>query len=197
MRTGLFGGTFDPPHLGHLALAAAAQHALDLDRVLFAPAGNPYRKAARTVSPPEARLRMVEAAVAHFPWAEVSTVDLDEPGPTYTAETLSRLSAVGGEWWFVAGEDVLVDLPNWREPRRIIEYARLAVAARPPLAGRVPVETLAAVPGVEGRIDWIELPPIEVSSTELRRRVRAGEATEIWLPEGVREVVERLGLYRD
>ena len=197
MRTGLLGGTFDPPHLAHLALAAAAHRALELDRVLFAPAGDPYRKAARAVSPPEARLRMVEAAVAPFAWAEVSTVDLDEPGPTYTAETLARLSAVGGEWWFIAGEDVLVDLPNWRDPPRIIEYARLAVAARPPLEGRVPVETRAAVPGIEDRIDWIELPALAVSSTELRRRLAAGEPTELWLPEGVREVVERLGLYRD
>lgn len=197
MRIGLLGGTFDPPHLGHLALAAAAHRALDLDRVLFAPAGDPYRKAARQVSPPEVRLRLVEAAVAPFPWAEVSTIDLDEPGPTYTAETLARLSAAGGEWWFVVGEDVLVDLPNWREPARIVEYARLAVAARPPLEGRVPPATLAAIPGIEERVDWIELPPLEVSSTELRRRIAAGEAADLWLPEGVREVVERLGLYRD
>lgn len=197
MRTGLLGGTFDPPHLGHLALAAAARYALKLDRVLFAPAGNPYRKAARTVSPPAVRLRLVEAAVAHFPWAEVSTTDLDESGPTYTAETLARLSAVGGEWWFIVGEDVLVDLPNWYEPEHIIEQARLAVAARPPLAGRVPDETTAAIPGIERRIDWIELPPLGISSTELRRRTAAGEETALWLPEGVRDVVDRLGLYRD
>jgi nicotinate-nucleotide adenylyltransferase len=197
MRTGLLGGTFDPPHQAHRALAAAARHALDLDRVLFAPAGDPYRKAGRAVSPPGARLRMVEAAVAPFAWAEVSTVDLDQPGPTYTADTLARLSAAGGEWWFIAGEDVLVDLPNWHEPQRIIEYARLAVAARPPLEGRVPAETLAAVPGIEERIDWIELPALDISSTELRRRLAAGESTEPWLPKGVREVVERLGLYRD
>jgi nicotinate-nucleotide adenylyltransferase len=197
MRTGLLGGTFDPPHLGHLALAAAAQRALHLDRVLFAPAGDPYLKAAQGVSPPEARLRMVEAAVAPFSWAEVSTVDLDEPGPTYTAETLARLTAAGGEWWFVVGEDVLVDLPSWREPARIIEYARLAVAARPPLEGRVPAATLAAVPGIEERVDWVELPPLAVSSTELRRRIAAGEWTDLWLPETVREVIDHLGLYRD
>ncbi|MSP22564.1 MAG: nicotinate (nicotinamide) nucleotide adenylyltransferase [Dehalococcoidia bacterium] len=197
MRVGLLGGTFDPPHLGHLALAAAAHDQLDLDRVLFAPAGHPYRKASRLVSRPEVRLRMVEAAVGHFPWAEVSMVDLEESGPTYTAETLARLAAVGGDWWFVAGEDVLVDLPHWREPGRIVGYARLAVASRPPYEGRVPTETVAAVPGIEGRIDWIELPPLTVSSTELRRRVAVGVSTELWLPEAVREVVDRLGLYRD
>jgi nicotinate-nucleotide adenylyltransferase len=197
VRTGLLGGTFDPPHLGHLALAAAAYHALHLDRVLFAPAGEPYRKASRLVSPPAARLRMVEAAIAHFPWADVSTIDMDQPGPTYTAETLARLAAVGGDWWFIAGADVLVDLPHWREPERIIEYARLAVASRPPLDGRVPAETLAAVPKIDERVDWIELPPLEVSSTELRRRVAGGQGTGVWLPETVREVVERLRLYRD
>ena len=197
MRTGLLGGTFDPPHLGHLALAAAAHAALDLDQVLFAPAGNPYRKASRQITPPEIRLRMVEAAVAHYPWAEVSTVDLDATAPTYTVETLARLSAVGGDWWFIAGADVLVDLPNWREPKRIIEYARLAIAARPPLDGRVPPETIVAFPDIEAKIDWVEMPPLEVSSTELRRRIAAGEPTELWLPEGVREVVERFRLYRD
>jgi nicotinate-nucleotide adenylyltransferase len=197
MRTGLLGGTFDPPHLGHLALAAAAHAALRLDRVLFAPAGNPYRKAARQISPPEVRLRMVEAAVAHFPWAEVSTVDLDASVPTYTAETLARLTEAGGSWWFIAGQDVLVDLPHWREPKRIFEYARLAITVRPPHDGSIPPETLAGFPNIAEHIDWVEIPPLDISSTELRRRIRTGEATTLWLPEAVREVVDRYQLYRD
>jgi nicotinate-nucleotide adenylyltransferase len=196
VRTGLLGGTFDPPHLGHLALAAAAHRDLHLDKVLFAPAGEPYRKASRQVSPPEARLRMVEAAIAPYPWAEVTTVELERTGPTYTVDTLEQLTTDGGDWWFIVGEDVLTDLPHWRAPRRIIELARLAVARRRPLGGHVPDETLEAIPGIEERIDWIELAPLDISSTDLRRRIAAGEPTDLWLPETVREVIDRLGLYR-
>jgi nicotinate-nucleotide adenylyltransferase len=197
MRTGVLGGTFDPPHLGHLRLAEAARAQLHLDHVLFMTAGVPYRKASRAVSPPEVRLRLVEAAIAGLPWAEASTLELQRSGPTYTDQTLEELARDGGDWWLIAGTDVLVDLPHWRDPRRIIRHARLAIAVRPPAERTVPEATARAVPGVLDCIDWIEMKALDISSTELRRRVAAGEATNEWLPEPVRVLIDELGLYRD
>lgn len=142
---------------------------------------------------------MVEAAIAALPWAEVSRVEIDRAGPTYSDETLEELSFAGGDWWFIAGADVLDDLPHWRDPRRLIEVARLAIAVRPPAARRVPQATLTMFPEIERRIDWLEMSPLDVSSTEIRRRVGApGDAHDIgeWVPDGVRAIIEELGLYR-
>ena len=196
VRVGVLGGTFDPPHVGHLRLAEAAYEQMQLERVVFVPAGDPYRKATRAVTLPEIRLALVRAAVAHLPWAEVSDIEVRRSGPSYTDETLSSLARGGGEWWFIIGADVLVDLPHWRAPRRIVELARLAVAVRPPMAMRVPRETSRAIPGIEGRVDWLEMKPIDVSSTEIRRRIRAGESTEPWLSPRVRALIDEFGLYR-
>ena len=201
MRTGVLGGTFDPPHLAHLVLAASARQALALDRVLFIPAGEPWRKAEREVAPPEARLRMVEAAVVDVPWAEVSAIEIERSGPTYTCETLEQLAAgEGGEWWLLLGEDALHDMPHWHEPPRILAVARLAVARRAgerPAAGEIaPPELRALLPGVERRIDTVPMPLLEISSTALRERVREGGAAEFLLPAAVRAVIDELGLYR-
>lgn len=196
MRVGVLGGTFDPPHVGHLRLAEAAREQLKLDRVVFMPAGDPYRKAGRAVTPADVRLVLVRAAVAGLPWAEVSGIEVERPGPTYSDETLSVLARDGGAWWFIIGADVLVDLPHWHNPRRLVEVARLAVAVRPPAARRVPEETSRAVPGINERVDWLEMQVTDVSSTEIRRRVRAGESTEPWLAPRVRTLIDELELYR-
>ena len=196
-RTGILGGTFDPPHLAHLVLATNARHDLQLDEVLFVPAGDPYRKADRAVSPPATRLRMVEAAVADLAWASVSPVETERDGPTFTTDTLKELGAAGGDWWFILGTDALGDLPHWKEPRRIVELVRLGLALRPgQMDGlEIPEATRAAVPGIEARIDRIEMPLLEVSSTDLRQRVRDGRPTDYLMPAAVRAVVDELGLY--
>lgn len=201
-RTGILGGTFDPPHLAHLALAEAARAALSLDRVLFVPAGDPWRKADRRVSPAAARLELVRAAIEGMPWAAVSTVEVDREGPSYTAETVEALAAAGdpGEaWWFILGADALADMAYWHEPRRIVARARLAVAQRPGREGEPLVtEALrAAVPGIEAYIDVLPMALSDLSATAIRTRVRAGESTDGMLPPSVRAVVDRLGLYRD
>ncbi len=196
MRTGVLGGTFDPPHRGHLALAAAAHEQLSLDEVLFVPAGTPYRKAARDVTPAAVRLRLVEAAVVALPWARVSTIEVERPGPTYTDETMRALATSGGDWWFIVGADVLEDLQHWRNPPGILEVARLAVAARGHAQRRVPQETADAVPGIGERIDWLDMPLVPISSTELRRRLATGDDTGDWLTSEVRALIDELGLYR-
>ena len=195
-RTGVLGGTFDPPHLAHLVLAAAAREALGLDRVLFVPAGNPWRKADREVTPAAVRLDLVRAAAEPFAWAEVSTVEVDRDGPSYAAETMEALAVAGGEWWFILGSDALADLPHWHEPRRLLAAARLAVAVRPPPTLRIAEATLAALPGVEARVDAVPMPALDVSSTDLRARIRDGRTTEVLIPEAVRARIDAHGLYR-
>ncbi len=196
-RVGVLGGTFDPPHLAHLALADAARIGLRLDRVLFVVAGDPWRKSDREVTPAGARVEMVRAAIEPFAWAKVSTVEVDREGPSYTAETLEALVRPGEDWWFILGADALADMPAWRDPGRIVACARLAVARRPNSDGALVTEALrSAVPGVEERIDVVSMSPLAISSTDIRGRVARGESTEFLLPPRVREVIDRLGLYR-
>lgn len=197
-RVGVLGGTFDPPHMAHLALASAARTALLLDRVVFLVAGDPWRKSHRRVSPAAARLEMVQTATAPFDWAEVSTIEINRDGPSYTADTLEVLVRPEEDWWFILGADALADMPAWHKPQRIIELARLAVTRRPDVDGElIPPALREALPHIEERVDMVEMSPLDISATEIRRRVRAGESTEFLLPESVRAVVDRLGLYRD
>lgn len=201
MRSGVLGGTFDPPHLAHLVLAAAARRALDLDRVLLVPAGDPWRKAGSGVSPASERLALTHAAVEGvLPWAEVSDIEVRRSGPSYTAETLEELQAEapGNEWWFILGWDALADLPNWREPERILELARLALAKRGDEASGepLPLAAVEAFPHLAERVDRVPIPRLDVSASELRRRLREGEPTAPLLPAGVRGLVEERGLYR-
>ncbi len=202
MRIGVLGGTFDPPHLAHLVLAAAARSALALDRVVLVPAGDPWRKAGSSVSPAAGRLALTRAAVEDvLPWAEVSEIEVRRAGPSYTAETLEELQAgaPGNEWWFILGRDALADLPHWREPGRIVALARLALAGRGGEAsgggGELPDAALAAVPGLEARVDRVPIPRLDVSASELRRRLRAGEQAAPLLPVAVRRRIAELGLY--
>ena len=122
-RVGVLGGTFDPPHLAHLVLAAAARRVLRLDRVVLVPAGDPWRKADRAVTQAQTRLRLVEAAAAALPWTEVSAIEVDRDGPTYTLDTFEELATAepAAAWWFLLGEDALADLPHWHEPKRLVQ----------------------------------------------------------------------------
>lgn len=197
-RIGILGGTFDPPHLAHLVLAINARHDLRLDEVIFVPAGDPYRKANRAVTPPELRLRMLRAAVAGLPWATVSTIEVERDGPTYTIDTLEQLTTDSeADWWFLLGTDALADLPGWKTPQRIIELVRLGVARRPGVPDQldIPQATRSAVPGIEQRLDSIEMPLLEISSTDLRARIRDGRPIDYLIPDGVRAEIDELELY--
>jgi nicotinate-nucleotide adenylyltransferase len=197
LRVGMLGGTFDPPHNAHLALAEAARATLHLDRVVVVPAGDPWRKRDRAVTPAAARVEMVRAAVAAHPWISVSTIEVDREGPSYTAETLATLVQPEEQWWFILGADALADMPHWSEPNRILQLARLAVARRPDSTGPLLTpEVRATLPEAESRIDFIQMPQFDISATEIRRRIAAGEPTDDLLPHPVREVIDRLDLYR-
>ena len=196
VRLGVLGGTFDPIHEGHLALAEQAREQLALERVLWIPAGDPWRKGNRPVTPARHRAAMVRLAIEGEPAFELCTTEVERPGPSYSADTLAELQQryEDAELFFLLGMDALLDLPNWRDPARIIEIAKLAVAAR----GE---EKLAApqldrlLPGLAGQVVWIEMPHIDLSGTELRRRAAAGGSLSDAVPATVDAYIREHQLY--
>ena len=198
VRRGIMGGTFDPPHVGHLILASNARHDLELDEVWFIPAGDPYRKADSKVSTAENRLQMLEAALRGIDWAYVRTTEIDRQGPTYTIDTILQLPQTEDQWWFILGSDALADMEFWKEPEMIVDAVRLAVGIRPGLAHQDVITQLGMkIPRIKERIDYVRMPEIEISSSDLRNRIRTGRPTEFLLQEEVSRVIDELQLYAD
>jgi nicotinate-nucleotide adenylyltransferase len=198
VRLGVLGGTFDPPHVGHLILAEEARTSLELQRVLFVPAGDPWRKSGQHVTPAEHRLSMLRLALASDPYFEVCTLEVERAGPSYTVDTLEALRGLHGpglELYFILGEDALHDLPNWKDPERIVALAWLAVAPRAQSSGPDTPDLGAAGPGIAERIVPIAMPAIDVSSTALRARARAGQSLRYLVPLAVEEYISRHRLY--
>jgi nicotinate-nucleotide adenylyltransferase len=198
VRLGVLGGTFDPPHIGHLILAEEARLALGLGQVLFVPAGAPWRKAGHELSAREDRLAMVGLAVGSNPHFAVSTLETAREGPSYTAETLAALREELGaesEIFFILGQDSLADLANWWQPQRIMELARLAVAARTAWEPAHADALEREVPGISQRLVWLDMPRIDISSTAVRERVRRGLSIRYWVPPAVEEYISQEGLY--
>jgi nicotinate-nucleotide adenylyltransferase len=197
VRLGIFGGTFDPPHFGHLALAAAALEQLKLDKVLWVVSGQSPLKLDRALSPAESRVEMVQAAIAGEAAFALSRIDLDRPGPHYTVEALEILGRQfpGAELFFLMGEDSLRDLPKWQRPREIIRRARLAVLGRPGAEADL-ADLERSLPGVAARIVWVNSPRLAIASSDIQRRVREGRSVREMLPPAVLAVVEREGLYQ-
>ena len=198
LRLGVLGGTFDPVHRGHLALAAAARDELGLGEVLFVPAGQPWRKAGRSIGSEEHRLAMLRRALEGEDAFRVATLELERDGPSYTADTLEALQAArpDDELVFILGEDALADLPNWVRPERILELARLAVARRSDMASRAVEEAERRLPGLAKRVVWLKMPLVEVSATEIRERVRRGQPIDEMVPPAVEAYIREHGLYR-
>jgi nicotinate-nucleotide adenylyltransferase len=197
-RIALFGGTFDPPHVGHLVLAECVAHQFGCERVLFIPAGDPYRKTAtdtlenrkagvgpgRKVSAGAVRMEMVRLAVTGNARFLVDGREVSRSGPSYTVDTLRELHAEGhNDILVVLGSDALADMPNWREPGEIRRLARIVVAEKEPAAGT-------------GGFERVEMPLLRVSSTEIRERAAAGKPIRYLVPEAVREYIAVRGLYR-
>ncbi len=196
MHIGILGGTFDPPHIGHLVIADQACAQLRLDRVWFAPAGDPPHKS-NQATPVEHRIAMLQLAIQDNPRFELCRVDVERPGPHYSFELVEILYAhhPGCAWHFILGADSFMEMPHWRNPERLIALARLGVAQRPGTS--IDTGTVEhALPGITQRVDWVDTPLIDVSSTDLRRRVRAGWPLRYVTPETVVAYIERAGLYR-
>ena len=194
MTIGLLGGTFDPPHVGHVALARAAIEHFGFERLLVAPTGRTPGK--EVASDAETRVRLAEAAFADVPRAEVSRIDVDRPQPAYSFETVRWVHDEWGEPVFIVGADRFADFLTWREPNKVLEYARLGVATRPGFDFSSLADVLAAVERPD-RVEYFQIPPIPVSSTEVRERVAAGLPIDWLVPRGVEQLILALGLYRD
>jgi nicotinate-nucleotide adenylyltransferase len=197
-RLGILGGTFDPVHHAHLVAAQEARHQLELDRVLFVPAGAPPHKPNRPLSPARHRLRMLELATADQPHFAISRVDLDRPGPCYTVDTLALLRSEWGPtptFFFIEGTDSLVDIPTWYQPQRLLDLCELVVVKRVGVELDLP-QLERQLPGITSRIHWVQMPLLEISSTSLRARVRAGRPISYLVPPAVEAYIREHGLYR-
>ena len=189
-RIGVFGGTFDPPHVGHLVAASDARHALGLDRVLLMVANVPWQKVAvRDVSAPEDRVAMVDAAVAGAEGLEVSDLEIVRGGRSYTADTLAELAEAepSAELFCILGADAAALFGTWERYEEVASRATLVVVDRP-----------GSPTPVSGAFRWVrvDVPELEVSSTDLRRRVTAGAPIDFLTPPGVVTCIRERGLYR-
>jgi nicotinate-nucleotide adenylyltransferase len=197
-RIGILGGTFDPPHIGHLILAEVARNSLDLDRVLWAVAADPPHKQGLSITPVAHRLKMVELAISGSRAFRVSLVDVERPGPHYTVDMLRILSGEypGDDLIFIIGGDSLADLPHWHRPSELIEAARLAVLNRP--TASIDWPTLeASIPGLRERVTLLHGPQIDVSGIDLRKRLRQRQSVRYLVPESVVSYIESNNLYRE
>ncbi|MHB1194684.1 MAG: nicotinate-nucleotide adenylyltransferase [Longimicrobiales bacterium] len=194
LRIGVFGGTFDPPHLGHVAVARDVADALALDRVLWVPARVSPHKLTRPVSPPGVRLEMVRAATSADRRFEVSDVELERAGPSYTVDTLRSLRArwPASELFLILGADQLRVFASWRGPGEILSLATLALMDR---EGEATAALAPDLPGME-RAVHVPVTRVDVSATRIRAAVAAGEDVSGMVPAGVLAVIGREGLYR-
>jgi len=198
MRIGILGGTFDPVHYAHLAIAEEARSQLGLELVVFLPAGQPPHKPGTVIAPAHHRLAMLELALAPNSHFVISRLDLERPGPCYTVDTLVLLQEEWGpetELYFIIGADSLLEMHTWYHPERIVELARVVVAPRPGNPFHL-TELEKSLPGLSRRVRMIQAPLLEISGTDLRRRVREGQPIKYYLPEEVEAYVFEHGLYQ-
>lgn len=199
MNIGVLGGTFDPIHNGHLTVAATVREKLSLDEVIFVPAGQPWQKADRQVSPVADRLEMVRLAVDGRPGYGMSIVEASRPGNSYSLETLTEIRHRLGdddELYFVLGWDSLAQFPGWYAPERIIRLCRLVAVPRPGYP-RPDVSAMEkALPGISARLVLLDEPHIDVSASQIRERVTAGQPISDLVPAAVAEYIEEHRLYR-
>jgi nicotinate-nucleotide adenylyltransferase len=194
-RLGLLGGSFDPPHYGHLIAAQEVGGQLQLDRVLFLPARQNPLKRDEPSSEAEHRCAMVSLAITDNPLFELSRLDLDRPAPSYTADLLRALHSTDCELFFVVGADILPELPRWREPEEILRLARLAVVNRPGAPPPDPRAVEQVLPGSRGRIELVQSPGVDIASRDLRHRVRSGKPIRYLTPPAVERYIADHGLY--
>jgi len=196
MRLGIFGGTFDPPHLGHLRLTEAASQQLRLDRVLWVLTGDPPHKQGQVISAVQDRLDMVLAAIAGQAAYELSRVEVDRPGPHWAADTVRLLAEQypGAQLVYLMGGDSLHDLPRWVRPQAFLEHCSLGVLRRPGDAIDLPALE-RKLPGLTAKVEFVQAPPLDVASHDVRRRAREHLALEGLVPEPVARIIQSRHLY--
>jgi nicotinate-nucleotide adenylyltransferase len=197
-RIGILGGTFNPPHIAHLLCASEARAQLGLDRVWLMPAGVPPHKPTTDEPGVAHRVTMCRLAVAaHSEWLEVSELEVEREGPSYTADTLREVHAMhpDAELTFIVGGDMAWSLPTWREPEAILELAQIAVAERVGARREEVREQLAGLAGAGERVVYIDVPRIDISSAALRQRVRGGRPITYLVPDAVSNYIAEWSLY--
>lgn len=199
MRLGIMGGTFDPIHYGHLVTAEEALVQFNLDRVVFMPTGHPVRKTHRHVSSAEDRYLMTVVATASNPDFEVSRLEIERPGDTYTVDTMLQLREIHGpksDLFFISGADAVREILTWKDADRFAELCTFIAATRPGFDAEV-----GPIAGPEGtprlKVESMEVPALAISSSDIRARVAAKRPIRYLLPESVAAYIEKNGLYRD
>jgi nicotinate-nucleotide adenylyltransferase len=197
MAIGIFGGTFDPPHIGHLILADEALTQLGLDRVLWVLTADPPHKQSRSLTDLDDRLDMLTAAIASNPCFEISRVDIDRPPPHYAVDTVGLLSQIylRDTLVYLMGGDSLHDLPSWHTPVQFVEAcSRIGVLRRP--RDRIDMRRLERlIPGVTGKIQFIDAPRLDISSTEIRHKISEGRPYQYYLPPAVYLIIQAKNIY--
>lgn len=196
LRLGVMGGTFDPIHYGHLVTAEEALVQFNLDRVLFMPTGEPARKTHRVVSPAEHRYLMTVIATASNPDFTVSRLEVDRPGVTYTVDTMLELRSIYGPdaaLYFITGADAVLEILTWKDTERLADVCTFIAATRP----GYDLSRFADQPGSSGlTVEFMEVPALAISSTDIRERVAANRPVRYLLPEAVATYIRKNGLYR-
>lgn len=198
-RYGIMGGTFDPIHYGHLVAAEMARTEFALNKVLFIPAGDPPHKAGQEISPGHLRYDMVVRAVTDNPFFEVSRMEIEREGPSYTIDTLRRvhMERPDCDLYFITGSDALREIFYWRDTMEMLNLAHFIGASRPGFETDDFLRRVASeYPEVRGRIHVLEVPALAISSTDIRARVAGSRSIRYLLPEKVRNYIQEVGLYR-
>lgn len=198
MRLGIYGGTFDPIHYGHLLLAERCREEMQLDEVWFIPAGTPPHKQGRVTTPARARADMVEFAVSGFPEFKVSRIEMERGGPSYTVQTLEQLHIAdpSRELFLLMGADSLAELATWKDPARILELSQVVAVNR---AGEVPnlLSVHALLEQTDRSVQIVDMPAMGVSASEIRTRVAHGQSIRFLTPRPVEMYIRQHKLYAE
>jgi nicotinate-nucleotide adenylyltransferase len=196
VNVGILGGTFDPIHIGHLIVAEEARVKLQFDRVLFVPAGQPWLKVDRNITPAIHRVEMVRRAIVDNPHFELCTLEIERHGPSYTVDTLAKLQEQLGReasLFFLLGHDALAELPLWKEPKKVAQLCRLVVAPR--LGSKGLRRLQAEIPGLLDKIVQLDMPIIAISSSEIRHRIARRLSIRYLVPAQVAEYITEHEIY--
>jgi len=199
MKIGILGGTFDPIHNGHLAIAGEAKAYLNLTEVIFLPAGQPWMKSDKPISAAADRVAMIRLAIRPEPCFKLSTMEVEYEGPAYSVDTIARMkatSAKASDLYFIIGWDNLNKLTLWKEPARLIEMCFLAAVPRPGYARPDMKKLEAAIPGISRKVILMDKPRIDISATDIRSKVAQGLSINGLVPEAVEKYIKENGLYR-
>ena len=198
MKIGVLGGTFDPIHIGHITVAEEVRVRLDLAEIVFVPAGQPWLKTSSPISSAEHRIGMVRLAIADRPHFKLSMVEIECTGPSYTVNTIAELRAqlgAGEELFFIMGWDSLTQLPQWKEPSRLVTMCHLIAVPRPGYQLPDLKSLEARVPGLSRTLVLLDRPEIDIDATDIRRRVAHGLSISQLVPEPVISYIEQHKLY--